>query len=167
MKSLTAAISLLALSTAFAASAEAQRSPYGQPLAPGENCAVRWYENEGSGELVAKTRARGAGRYQILITEGSDTLVSAGGSYSSGDWGEALLIRTLLTARNANGSRRTGRYSAFGPNGLRADLRVYDRRGRLICRDTTLDIRSFTSLFQTYQEPRRDRIPSRALTQRW
>lgn len=166
MKTLSAAISLLALSTAFAAGAEAQRAPYGLPLAPGENCAVRWYERDGNGEMVAKTRADGRGRYELTITEGRETLIRASGNYQAGPWGEALLTRTFLSSRQADGSLQTGRWSA-GRGGLRADLRVYDQRGNLICRDASIETRERHLLFESYQQPRRARVDMSALTRRW
>lgn len=163
MKSLTAALALLAIGAA----AEAQRAPYGLPLAPGEDCAVRWYERDGSGELVAKTLADTRGTYRLVIREGRDILIEAEGNYAPGPRGEALLIRSMLSARQDDGSLQTGRWSTGGSGGLRADLRVYDDRGRLVCRDRSIETRSHLSLFESYQEPRRGRVDPGILSRRW
>lgn len=162
MKILSAALAVLAVTTA----ADAQGAPYGLPLQPGEDCAVRWYERDGSGELVAKTRTERPGSYSIHIREGRETLVEAEGDFSPHPWGETLLLRTILTARHEYNSRRDGRWSA-GPDGLNVDLRVYNARGQLICRDQSLDVREFTSLFSSYQQPRPNRVDPSILQRRW
>ena len=162
MKILTAALAVLAVTAA----ADAQRAPYGLPLQPGEDCAVRWYERDGSGELVAKTRTEHSGSYSIRIREGRETLIEADGTFSPHPWGETLLLRTILTARHEDSSRRDGRWSA-GQDGLNVDLRVYNDRGQMICRDQSLDVREFTSLFSSYQQPRRNRVDTSILERRW
>lgn len=162
MKTLAAALAALAVTAA----ADAQRAPYGLPLQPGEDCAVRWYERDGSGELVVKTGTGRPGSYSIRIREGRETLIEADGQFSPHPGGETLLLRTMLTSRHEDGSLQTGRWSAE-PGGLSADLRVYNSRGQLICRDQSMDVREFTSLFSSYQQPRRNRVDRSILERRW
>ena len=81
-------------------------------------------------------------------------------------WVAANRLAELRLVIGAKGSLQTGRWSAE-PGGLSADLRVYNSRGQLICRDQSLDVREFTSLFSSYQQPRRNRVDRSILERRW
>lgn len=129
---------------ASAANAFPMQLATGVPLSPGERCAVQFFEQDGSGPLLAKVPARFQGRYTLRVYRPSPTgelLIDTGGPISPTAGREHVLARAQLSYHDF--VSRDGLLVApplsrpeYRAGAVRAELNVYNARGRLVCQDT-------------------------------
>lgn len=148
------ALAVLAAGQLAATPAQAQTmaGASGVPLQSGENCALQFFNRQGNGPLIAKVPGSMSGRYHLMVerpgANGGD-FIEASGNFSARDSREHVIASLHLAFHQFSNSRGDllagpGRSLPVATPAPRGELRIYDARGALTCRDVSVAVHDFT-----------------------
>ncbi|WP_291844805.1 hypothetical protein [Maricaulis sp.] len=131
----------------------------GVALSSGENCALQYYQHNMNGPMLVKAAPGMSGRYELRVTRhnsANHVLANLSGPFSSPARQDGVLARASFLSTDFV----RGRIGGVDQYLIDADLRVYDTRGRLVCRSTSVQIRPLSQIAGSVSTTRLEYVPA-------
>ncbi|RKR00398.1 hypothetical protein [Maricaulis maris] len=130
----------------------------GVALPAGQDCAMQYYQHNMNGPMLVKAAGALAGRYELRVARhnaANQVLADLSGTFSGGHWQDTVLTRASFLSTDFV----RGRIGGVDEYLIDAELRVYDTRGRLVCRSTEVEIRPLSQIAGSVSPTRLELVP--------